>query len=215
MITLVPAILSRDPDEVREKIRFLESIPELTDVHIDFADNRFVPNQTVSPRDLAGLKTRLRIEAHMMVMEPQQYFHDLEAMQARFLYLHYESFSRIADLLTAVGNAKFMDFQCGVALNPGTDISVVERLLPKIDGVLLMSVQPGFQGQPFVPDSMDRLELLRRAHKDLLLELDGGVNQQNFGVIASYGADRAVAGSAIWQTLDAKKTIHEFLKKQK
>lgn len=215
MIILVPAILSRDPEEVREKIRLLESVPEITEVQIDFEDGRFVENQTVLPGDLGHLETRLKIEAHLMVKDPPHYFDDLEILPAELLFLHFESFSRLSDLLTAISNARALGFRCGVAINPATELSAVESFAQETDAVLLMSVNPGWQGQKFLPQSLERLQELRKNHGGLTLEIDGGVNLDNFGAVAAHGANRIVVGSAIWQSADPRATIYDFLGKLK
>ncbi len=215
MAILVPAILTKDPEEVFRKLKFLESLPEITDVQIDFEDGKFVNNDTVLPRALGPLATRLRVEAHLMVQEPQQYFHDLEAMGAKFLFLHYESFPEEGKLLTAVRNAQIMGFECGVALNPETELTVVDRLAGKIDGILLMSVNPGWQGQEFLPETFDRLQILRKAHENAIIEVDGGMKLENFGRVVASGANRIVVGSGIWKTPDPKQTIHDFLSRIK
>lgn len=212
---LIPAILTKDPDEYYEKLKFLEEIPEITEVHIDFEDGKFVRNDTVLPRALGSLATRLQVEAHLMVQEPQQYFHDLEVMGAKLLFLHYESFPEEGQLLTAVRNAQIMGFQCGVALNPQTELTVVDRLAGKIDGILLMSVNPGWQGQEFLPETLDRLQILRKAHENVIIEVDGGLKLENFGSVMASGANRIVVGSGIWKTEDPAKTIRDFLSRMK
>lgn len=215
MPILVPAILSKDPEEVREKVKLLESIPEISDLQIDFEDGQFVDNYTALPKDLAGLETRLKLEAHLMVKSPGQYFENLERLKIELLFLHFESFAKVEELLTAVSNARALGFRCGVAINPGTETSVVDRFVDQIDGVLLMSVNPGWQGQKFIPESLERLEVLRKAHRNAILEIDGGINLDNFETVVAHGADRIVVGSGIWQTPDPKETIYQFLEKLK
>lgn len=215
MAKIVPAILSRSPDEIREKIQLLESIPGLADVQLDFADGRFVESLTALPSDLFGLETQLQIEAHMMVVHPEQYFHDLEMLGVKSLYVHHESFPNSQTLAVAVANAKFMGFRCGIAINPETPLSAIAELMPRIDGVLLLSVHPGLQGQKFLRESLGRLRTLRQKYKTAILEIDGGINLLNFENILVYGADRIVVGSGIWQTPDPKHTVEKLLQKLK
>ena len=211
MAQLIPAILTKDPEEVREKLHFLESIPQIQEVQVDFEDGQFVENTTIMPKDIWGMDSRLQIEAHMMVAFPQAYFHDLEILKSRRVILHYESFSNVSDLVVSLGNAKAMGFEPGVAINPQTNISAFDGLKEHVDLFLLMCVEPGFQGRQFIPDSLDKLAALRATHKDAIIEVDGGINLDNVGNVVARGADRVVAGSGIWQTPDAKQTIQKFL----
>ena len=211
MAQLIPAILTKDPGEVSEKLEFLDGIPQIQEVQIDFEDGRFVENTTIMPKDLWGVKTRFKIEAHLMVAFPQAYFHDLEILNPRRVILHYESFSNAPDLVASLQNLKAMGFERGVAINPQTDISAFDGLNPHVDLFLLMCVEPGFQGRQFIPESLDKLAALRAAHKDAIIEADGGINLDNVGSVVAYGADRVVVGSGIWQTPDAQQTIQKFL----
>lgn len=215
MAVLIPAILSKSPEEIEEKIKFLESIPEIEEVQIDFADGKFVPNATAMPREISGLQTGLFIEAHLMTQAPQNYFHDLELLRTRTLLLHYESFISVAALSAALNNAKTLGMGAGVAINPQTEISALGPLAADLDMVLIMGVVPGFQGQQFIPETLDRIAELRKKHPKMIIEVDGGVKLENFQSMVAHGADRIVVGSAIWQTKDPKAAIYEFLKKLK
>ncbi|OGW84667.1 MAG: hypothetical protein A3C35_04290 [Omnitrophica bacterium RIFCSPHIGHO2_02_FULL_46_11] len=186
MPTLLPAILTKDPDEVREKIRLLESIPEITEVHIDFEDGRFVPNETVLPGDLLGLETRLKIDAHMMVDNPVTHFYDLGQIRATTVDLHFESFPTIAELMTAIGNLKALGFQSAVVLNPETDLAIFDHLIPPPEIMFLMSVHPGFQGRPFLPQCLDRMQALRKKFPHTTLQIDGGISQKNIEAVRAY-----------------------------
>ncbi|MBI4050391.1 MAG: hypothetical protein HY396_00220 [Candidatus Doudnabacteria bacterium] len=215
MATLVPAILTRDPEEVYEKIKFLESVPGITDIQIDFEDGKFVDNKTILPHDLQTLETKLQIEAHLMVQNPERFFHQLEHLGVKTAVFHFESFSNFSEIETAIGNAKSLDLKVGLAINPATELAVVEKFADQVDLCLLMSVHPGLQGQNFLRASLGRLKTLRNRHRGLIIEIDGGINLDNFETIVGFGADRIVVGSGIWQTPDPKKTIHHFLQKLK
>ena len=213
MAVLIPAILSKDPSEVEEKIRFLEGVPEITEVQLDFADGKFVPNTTAMPKEINALDTHLYLEAHLMVQAPQHYFHDLELLRPRTVIIHYESYHDLGHLFAALANIKALGMGAGVAINPRTEVSVLEKLAGEIDVALVMGVTPGFQGQSFIPETLDRINELRKLLPSLTIEVDGGVKLENFASIVGHGADRIVVGSAIWQTKDPKQTIQEFLKK--
>jgi len=213
MPQLIPAILTKDPSEVEEKIRFLEGIPEITDVQIDFADGKFVPNETAMPKELFGLETRLYLEAHLMTRHPQYYFHDLENLGARTIFLHHESQHSVHELLTAVKNVKALGPRVGLAISPHTEASAFDPFINEIDVAMILGVNPGWQGQKFLPETLERVADLRKRHSGVIIEVDGGVSLENIESIAAHGADRIVVGSAIWQTADPKKTIQKFLKK--
>lgn len=213
MAKLIPSILTKSADEVGEKINFLESIPEIMSAQIDFADGKFVGNTLVEPKDIGYLETRLEIEAHLMVLEPQKYFHDLEMMGARLVFVHYESFKSNEDVLTAIRNAKTLGLRCGLAVNPNTPIDVFDSFADDIDEALIMGVNPGLQGQKFIPYTLERVKTLREKHGSVIIEVDGGVKLDNFETLIAYGVDKVNVGSGIWQTPDARETIYQFLEK--
>src|SRR3989338_9708869 len=111
MAQLIPAILTKDPGEVSEKLEFLDGIQKIKEVKIDFEDGRFVENTTIMPKDLWGVKTRFKIEAHLMVAFPQAYFHDLEILNPRRGIFHYESFFNSPHLASSLQNLKAMGFE--------------------------------------------------------------------------------------------------------
>lgn len=215
MPILLPAILTRDVDEYYEKLRFLEQIPEISELHIDFEDGVFVRNDTFLPAALAARDSRLAAEAHLMVANPQKYFHALEHAGVKTIHLHFESFARQNDLTTAISNAKHLGFRVGVVINPETDISVFDGIADLIDIAMLMSVHPGFQGAKFVPESLDRLHALRKQYPKMQVQIDGGIKLDNIASVRAFGADRIVVGSGVWQNKDVKQAINELLNKIK
>lgn len=215
MTILVPSILTKDPEEVHEKLRFLESIPELSVVQIDFADGKFVPNELCYPKDIGRLETRLEIEAHLMVRNPQAYFHDLEAMGAKTVFIHYESFHSNHELETALANARHTRLRRGLAINPQTEVGIFSNFINQIEETLIMGVNPGFQGAAFIPETLERCASLRVMYPDAIIEVDGGVKLNNIETLVAAGASKVNVGSGIWQTPDHKKTIRELLNKLK
>jgi ribulose-phosphate 3-epimerase len=215
MPVLIPSILTRDAQDFHEKLSFLENVPEVNEVQIDFADGKFVDNQTLNPKQLGFFTTRLQLEAHLIVNYPQHYFHDLEALGFKRLILHHESFHDQEHLITALKNARHLGFSCGVALSPHTEVGVLDRLIDQIDMALLLGVYPGWQGQELLPETLDRISALRKRHPYVVIGVDGGVNLENFQSLIAHGADRLVVGSAMWITQDPKQVIREFLEKMK
>lgn len=211
MAKLIPAILTRDPDVIYEKLKILESVPEVTDFQLDFADGRFVENTTCLPKDLKPLLTRLSGEAHILAFGPHIFFHDLEHLGFRSIVVHYEAFGSEQEIKNALKNAKYLGFGTGLGLNPHTDVEVAAKFEELLDQVTLMSVYPGFQGKPFLEDVFPRLAALRKLSKSFIIEVDGGVSLENVEALVAHGADRVIVGSGIWHTKNSKKAIHEFL----
>jgi len=211
MAKLIPAILSKDPVHIDEQLSFLGSFPEITDVQIDFADGGFVPNETALPGQLFEIPKKLKIEAHMMTFNPQKYLHDLEELGVDLVIVHYECFRSREQIESTLRNIKSLGMKCGLAANPQTELDVFDAFINRLDLALILGVNPGFQGQPFIQDTYERLNTLRRRHRDAIIEVDGGVKLENFGEILGTGIDRIVVGSGIWVTPDPGKTIREFL----
>ena len=214
-LNLIPSILTRSPDEIREKLRLLSEIPEITDVQIDFADGKLVPNELVHPSKIGELHTRLNLEAHLMVVKPSHYFHDLQHLGFKTVFIHYESFSNKEHVETALKNMKSLGFRSGLAVNPTTEIAVFDWLFGHFDEALIMGVNPGLQGQDFIPETLERIQALRKNHEDVIIEVDGGVKLNNVGSLIAHGANKLNVGSGIWITSNPEATIHEFLKKLK
>ncbi|MBI4050228.1 MAG: hypothetical protein HY398_02145 [Candidatus Doudnabacteria bacterium] len=215
MAILVPSILSKDPEEIRGRLEFLETIPEVRAVQLDFADGKFVPNSLPAPREIGELETKLELEAHLMVMEPQRYLHDLEALGVKTAFIHYESFYTHEALQNTLENARQMGLLVGLAINPQTDIYIFDYFDQYVDEALLMGVNPGFQGQAFIPETLARAHNLEKKHGHVIIEVDGGVKLENVEAIVAHGADKVNVGSGIWQSPDPKATIYKFLEKLK
>ena len=213
MTVFVPAILTPDIQDAKLKLDFLASVSGVTDIHLDIADGVFVPSKTITPREIPANPRQLKIEAHMMVNNPSLYFQDLEHAGVRAVIIHYESFSQLDELITTIDNLKTLHLRVGVSINPETGVDVFDKFISKIDCALLMSVHPGFQGGTFVPETFERLRDLRLSHKDIMIEIDGGVTLENFDSLMAHGANRLVVGSAIWKSPDPKQTIVKFLEK--
>lgn len=215
MAILVPSILTKDAEELKEKVKFLESFDELQVVQLDFADGKFVPNELVYPKEVEVFATRLALEAHLMMVSPQHYFHDLEILGIKTVFVHYESFRHVDEVKVALKNAREMGFRPGLALNPNTDIKVFDWFVQEIEEALLLGVNPGFQGAKFIPQTLERLQALRKRHEKLIIEVDGGVKLGNLESLVAHGADKVNVGSGIWQTPNPQKTIEDFLAKLK
>jgi ribulose-phosphate 3-epimerase len=208
-IRIAPSILSADFARLGEEVRAIEA-GGADLVHVDVMDNHYVPNLTIGPLVCAAIRPHVSIalDVHLMV-EPVDALIPLFAQAgARIITFHPEA-SRHVD--RTLGLIRELGCKAGLALNPATSLSVLEHVMDKLDMVLLMSVNPGFGGQKFIPATLPKLAAARAlidAHaaaggQEIWLQVDGGVNADNIGAIRAAGADTFVAGSAVFGAPDA------------
>ncbi|MDX9816165.1 MAG: ribulose-phosphate 3-epimerase [Smithellaceae bacterium] len=209
MKLIAPSILSADAARLGEEIAAVEEAGADW-VHVDVMDGRFVPNITMGPAIVGSLRktTKLPFDVHLMIKNPDAFVQSFADAGADYITVHVEAVShlhRSIELIKKTGK------KAGVSLNPATPLNLVEEILPEIDLLLIMSVNPGFGGQQFIKSSLLKIkrahEMIERLTGKTLLEVDGGVNLQNIASIAQAGADVLVAGAAIFGTRDYKKTI--------
>ncbi len=212
MIKIAPSILSADFARLGEEIRAIEA-GGADYVHIDVMDGHFVPNITIGPLVVDAVRkvTDMPLDVHLMIENPDQYIPDFAKAGADIITVHYEAvphLHRTVQLIHSLGK------KAGVSLNPATPVSGLEVILDELDLVLLMSVNPGFGGQAFIPSCLPKIEALRkeidRRGLNIELEVDGGVKPANIAAIAGAGADVFVAGSAVFGTPDYQATIAEL-----
>ena len=212
MNLIAPSILSADFTILGDEIRSVEAAGADW-IHIDVMDGHFVPNITMGPFIVEAVKkvTELPLDVHLMIDNPDQYIPEFAAAGADLIAVHVETcphLNRTVDLI------KCSDCRAGVVLNPATPLSAVEWVLEYVDFVLLMSVNPGFGGQSFIENTLERIRGLKQMilEKSLacLIQVDGGVNEKTIYDVSKAGADVFVAGSAIFGTGDYKKTIQSL-----
>jgi ribulose-phosphate 3-epimerase len=200
---LAPSLLSADFAALGEAVRAVESHCGL--LHVDVMDGRFVPNLTVGPPVVAALKrvTTLPLDCHLMIVEPDRYLRDFAAAGASLLSVHQEA---CPHLHRTVQTIRELGMRPGVALNPATPAESLDEVLPELDFVLVMSVNPGFGGQKFIPGSLSKIRRLkaRIAERGLscAVEVDGGVNASTLPALIEAGADWFVAGAAVFGAAD-------------
>ena len=182
-------------------------------IHFDVMDNHYVPNLTIGPLVCEAIRpiTRSVIDVHLMVSPVDRIIPDFARAGANIISFHPEASEHVD---RSIGLIHDSGCKAGLVLNPATPLSCVDHVLHKLDLVLIMSVNPGFGGQQFIPHALDKLRGMRRkideAGKDIMLEVDGGVNAENIADIARAGADTFVAGSAIFGSKDYRATIQRM-----
>jgi ribulose-phosphate 3-epimerase len=212
---IAPSILSADFSKLGKEIKAVEAAGADW-IHADVMDGHFVPNITIGPLIVEAVKrvTALPIDVHLMIENPDNYVPAFAKAGASWISVQVET---CVHLNRTVQLIKENGARAGVVLNPSTAVDTVEWVLEYADYVLIMSVNPGFGGQAFISNSLNKIKTLRRLIQDkglnTLIEVDGGVNEETIAEISAAGTDVFVAGSAIFGSRDYQKTIQSFRKK--
>jgi ribulose-phosphate 3-epimerase len=203
-LRIAPSILSADFGRLAEEVRALEAAGADL-VHVDVMDGRFVPNMTIGPVVVAALRpiTHLPLDVHLMIIEPERYIDAFAAAGADIITVHVEACPHLHRTVQQIrGTGK----KASVSLNPHSPIDHLDVVLPDLDMVLLMTVNPGFGGQKFITGVVPKVQALRaeieRRHLDLDIEVDGGVTPETARILGAAGATVLVAGSAVFASSD-------------
>ena len=207
---IAPSILSADFARLGEEVdSVLAAGADI--VHFDVMDNHYVPNLTIGPLICEALRKHgvsAPIDVHLMVKPVDRIISDFAAAGASYITFHPQASEHVDRSLQLIRD---LGCKAGLVFNPATPLNDLEYVMDKLDMILLMSVNPGFGGQKFLPSALDKLRVARRlidaSGRDIRLEIDGGVKIDNIGAIAEAGADTFVAGSAIFGTDDYRATI--------
>ena len=213
MVEIAPSILSADFTRLGEQIEAAER-GGASIIHVDVMDGHFVPNLTVGlpvVRSLARA-TRLPLDTHLMISEPGRYAEQFAEAGAQMVSVHVEADPHIHRTLTGI---RKQGAKAGVVINPATSLSALDEVLQFVDYVLVMSVNPGFGGQAFIPASVEKVRRLRRMIQErnlsVRIEIDGGIDRDNIATVAAAGADIFVAGTAVFGQGDPATSVRELL----
>ncbi|MDA8098820.1 MAG: ribulose-phosphate 3-epimerase [Nitrospiraceae bacterium] len=204
-IKIAPSILSADFSRLGEEIRAVEAAGADL-IHVDVMDGHFVPNITIGPLVVQACRkvTKLPLDVHLMIENPELYIADFAKAGSDYLTVHVEAATHLHRLVQNIREHKGV--KAGVSLNPATPLETLDYILADIDMVLIMSVNPGFGGQSFIPSALDKIRRLRKMidERGLRVEInvDGGVKPENGRTVADAGADILVAGSAVFGAKD-------------
>ena len=218
MIKVAPSILTADFANIGKTIcDVIEYGADL--IHLDVMDGIFVPNMTFGPKMVQDMKKamvngavkQVPFDVHLMITQPERYVEDYVKAGADYLTVHQEA---TVHLQRTLRHIKSFGIKSGVVLNPSTSLTALDYVLDDVDSIMLMTVNPGYGGQKFIPAMVEKIKRLRKivdeSGKDILIEIDGGVNMDNAKMLADAGVDIMVAGSAVVGAKDPVKVI-EYL----
>lgn len=210
MVRIAPSILSADFARLADDIARVEEAGGATWLHVDVMDGHFVPNLTIGPPVIKAIKavTQLPLDVHLMVQEPDALLPDFIDAGSSTLSVHFEACRHLHRTIQTIKDAGVL---ASVVLNPASPVSLLHDILPELDMVLLMSVNPGFGGQRFIPATLDKVRTLKqeitKRGLSVLIEVDGGVNPSNAAQLCEAGADILVAGTAVFGQSDYGEAI--------
>lgn len=190
---VVPAILTEDPAALEKMLRQSESFTDY--VQIDVMDGRFVPSRSISWEHIAALSTRLKWEAHLMVVDPEEQAEGFRKAGAGKIVFHHEA---TVSPQKVISRLRKLEIEVGLAINPDTPVSAIAPYIREIDGILLLTVTPGFYGSKFIPEIMDKVAELRDIRPEIEIGVDGGIKEGNIQEVADAGVDYVCVGSAVF-----------------
>lgn len=208
-IVIAPSILSADFSKLGEEIKAVERAGADW-IHVDVMDGHFVPNITIGPLLVEAIKphTSLPLDVHLMIENADRYIPDFAKAGADIITVHVEACPHLHRTITLI---KELGKKAGVSLNPATGLNTIESILPEVDMALLMSVNPGFGGQSFIPGALEKAKRLKEMIDgwglDIDIEMDGGIKPDNAAEVRAAGVNALVAGSAVFKSNDYKAAI--------
>jgi len=204
-LKIAPSILSADFGKLNAEITSIENFSDW--IHIDVMDNHFVPNLTIGAPVVKCLQTKLLKDCHLMVSNPDNLLEDFVKAGADAITIHAEIDGNISEMLEKI---RELGCRAGISIKPATPVSAIEEFLPKVDLVLVMSVEPGFGGQEFLESALPKIRELREKNPELDISIDGGVNAETAKLAREAGANILVAGNFIFRAENREATIESL-----
>lgn len=204
-VLITPSILSCNLAHLQDEVDTVE--PYADWLQADVMDGHFVPNLSFGAPVLRHLKTKLPIDVHLMVQNPGKRVQEFINVGARNITFHAEAVTSTRDRKEIINDIRSGRATAGIAINPGTPVSAIDDVIGHLDLVLVMSVNPGFSGQKFIPEVLEKVAALRKAHPDLMIQMDGGIDAETAKECRKAGANNLVAASYIFNAQDRKAAI--------
>ncbi len=205
MRKIIPSVLTKDPNELERKIRILENYADI--IQIDIMDNGLVPNISIEIDEIHKVKPKSKLEMHLMVKKPIDYIEPSVNVGAFRIIFHVESDDDPREVIEKIVQSKA---EPGIAINPPTPVESIQQYLDMISIVLVMGVNPGFQGQKFIPDVLSKVRFIKNIRPNLLIEVDGGVNPETGPMLLSAGVDILNVGSFLFKNDDVENNWNEM-----
>lgn len=206
-IRIIPAVLTDDALTLERLLRQAESFTDF--IQIDIMDGKFVPSHSITWKEISGIPTKLKWEAHLMVEQPEKQIENYKLIGAQKAVFHFEATSTPDHVIVL---ARQLGISVGLAVNPETPVSQILPLTDKVDSVLFLSVHPGFYGAKFIPEVLDKIVELRQARPGLSIGIDGGIKDSNIVQIARSGVNEICVGSAVFLQTDPGKSFRRLVR---
>jgi len=200
MRKIIPAVLEKDFGVLQKRIKQFEKLSKT--IQVDIADGKFVNNKTIGVNDIKKIKSKIDIEYHLMVKNPEKYINAIK--KAKLIAIHCE----IKDFEKYINKIKNKKIDAGVAINPDTNVNKLIPAIKKIKKVTVLCVIPGWQGAEFMPEALKKIKQIKKLNKKIIVQVDGSMNKETIALAEKAGADEFVVGSALIKAKDIKKEFN-------